>query len=467
MVRIPLLNCTASDSSGFYTFYLNLFSASGATIADNLTQVDVTGNAPAPGTSGLFVKNAVVDASAGTVQVPVVLGGPSGSAQAQAVTVNYKTVNGSAKSGTDFQATSGTLTFPAGETAQNISVPITARSAATRSFAVTLSAPSSNATIASGTGTVTIESNKGAAVTSPAISAPPNVVVGAADGYVDLPVTLNVPGINPVTVNYDTSNGSGLTNTACSGNSIYQGIGTVPVTFLPGVTTQVVRVPLLNCTASDSSGFYTFYLNLFSASGATIVDNLTQVDVTGNAPAPATSGLFVKNAVVDASAGTVQVPVVLGGPSGSAQGQPVTVNYTTVDGSATAGTDFSADHGTLTFPAGETAQNISVPITARSAATRSFAVTLSAPSSNATIATWHRHGHHREQQRRRRDEPCHLGSAQRGGRCGGRLRRSAGHIERAGDQPGHGQLRHLQRQRTHQHRLLGQLHLSGNRHRSR
>ena len=145
-------------------------------------------------------------------------------------------------------------------------------------------------------------------MTSPAISAPPNVVVGAADGYVDLPVTLNVPGINPVTVNYNTSNGSGLSNTVCSGNSTYQGFGTVPVTFLPGVTTQVVRIPLLNCTASDSSGFYTFYLNLFSASGATIADNLTQVDVTGNAPAAATSGLFVKNAVVDASAGTVQVP---------------------------------------------------------------------------------------------------------------------------------------------------------------
>ena len=194
MVRIPLLNCTASDSSGFYTFYLNLFSASGATIADNLTQVDVTGNAPAPGTSGLFVKNAVVDASAGTVQVPVVLGGPSGSAQAQPVTVNYTTVDASAIAGTDYSLTHGTLTFPAGATAENISVPITARSAATRSFAVTLSAPSSNATISTGTGTVTIESNKGAAVTSPAISAPPNVVVGAADGYVDLPVTLNVPG---------------------------------------------------------------------------------------------------------------------------------------------------------------------------------------------------------------------------------------------------------------------------------
>ena len=40
------------------------------------------------------------------------------------MTVNYTTVNGSAKSSTDYKATSGTLTFPAGETALNISVPI-------------------------------------------------------------------------------------------------------------------------------------------------------------------------------------------------------------------------------------------------------------------------------------------------------------------------------------------------------
>ncbi len=357
VVRIPLLNCTASDSSGFYTFYLNLFSASGATIADNLTQVDVTGNAPAAGTSGLFVKNAVVDASAGTVQVPVLLGGPSGSAQAQPVTVNYTTVNGSAKSGTDFKATSGTLTFPAGETAKTISVPITERSAATRSFAVTLSSPSSNATIASGTGTVTIEANNGAPVTSPAISAAPNVVVGAADGYVDLPVTLNVPGINPVTVNYNTSNGSGLSNTVCSGNSTYQGFGTVPVTFLPGVTTQVVRIPLLNCTATQN---LTFTLNLFSASHGTIANATTMVTVgdfptiTTFTPATGPVGTTVKisgsnlenatNVKFNGKAATIKrdsankVKVVV--PAGATTG-PITI--TTPVGSVTSSLNFTVN----------------------------------------------------------------------------------------------------------------------------
>ena len=387
VVRVPLLNCGASLSSGFYTFYLNLSSPSGASMVDGSTQVDVTGNAPGGSTSALFVKNAVVDASVGTLEVPVVLGGPSGSAQGLPVTVNYTTANGSAKAGTDYTAESGTLTFPAGETAQNIAVPITDRNAATRSFSVVLSSPSSNATIATGTGTVTIEANNGSAVTTPGISAPPNVVVGAADGYIDLPVTLSAPGINTTTVKFTTQDGSGQGEyTACEYSAIEQGqSGTL--TFTPGVTTQVVRVPLLNCGASLSSGFYTFYLNLSSPSGASMVDGSTQVDVTGNAPGGSTSALFVKNAVVDASVGTLEVPVVLGGPSGSAQGLPVTVNYTTANGSAKAGTDYTAESGTLTFPAGETAQNIAVPITDRNAATRSFSVVLSSPSSNATIAT--------------------------------------------------------------------------------
>ena len=388
-VTINLLNCSIS-TSGFFTFYLNLTNPSGATIVNPTTQIDVTGNAPASGanTSGLFVKSAVVDASVGTVQVPVLLGGPSGSAQAQPVTVNYTTVDGSAVAGTDYTHESGTLTFPAGQTAQNISVPITDRTAGTRSFSVTLSSPTPNATIATGTGTVTIESNSGSAATFPTISAPPNVVVGELDGYVELPVTLATPGSSTVTVNYAMSNGSGTSGTGCSYNNIYQGQGPATLTFLPGETTQVVRVPLLSCSIS-TSGFFTFYLNLTNPSGATIVNPTTQIDVTGNAPASGanTSGLFVKSAVVDASVGTVQVPVLLGGPSGSAQAQPVTVNYTTVDGSAVAGTDYTHESGTLTFPAGQTAQNISVPITDRTAGTRSFSVTLSSPTPNATIAT--------------------------------------------------------------------------------
>ncbi len=65
---------------------------------------------------------------------------------------------------------------------------------------------------------------------------------------------------------------------------------------------------------------------------------------------------------MDASAGTVQVPVLLGGPLGANPGVPVTVPYTTADGSAEAGTDYTAVSGTLTFPPGATLQTVRIPI---------------------------------------------------------------------------------------------------------
>ena len=146
----------------------------------------------------------MVDNSAGTINVPVLLGGPSGAASGSPVSVPYTTHNGSAAAGTDYTSTSGTLVFPAGETAENITVPILHRSgpAQARSFSVTLGTPT-HATVADGTGVVTIEASGATPVSSPGILAPPDVIVGASDGYIDLPVTLTAPGTSPVTVYYD------------------------------------------------------------------------------------------------------------------------------------------------------------------------------------------------------------------------------------------------------------------------
>jgi hypothetical protein len=289
-VTVHLLNCVKSLTTGFYTFYLNLAgNSSGSTINRSKTQIDVTGDASAASTPGLYAIGAKVDNTAGTVNVPVVLGGPSGAASASAVSVSYTTKNGSAVSGTDYTTTSGTLTFPPGETAQNITVPIVDRSgsAPARSFSVTLSTPT-NATIAYGTGVVTIGASGASAVSTPGISTSPDVVVGETDGYVDLPVTLNAPGVNIVTVNYTTADGSGSggSTTCAFASSVYQA-ETGTLTFTPGVTTQVVRVPILNCAQATS---HTFLLNLAGNSAdSTITDASTTVTVDGATPPTITS----------------------------------------------------------------------------------------------------------------------------------------------------------------------------------
>jgi Ca2+-binding RTX toxin-like protein len=73
------------------------------------------------------------------------------------VTVSYKTVNGTAKSPSDYTATSGKLTFAAGETSKTILVPIVDDKIAEASeqFRVTLSS-AKNATLATGKSTAKV-----------------------------------------------------------------------------------------------------------------------------------------------------------------------------------------------------------------------------------------------------------------------------------------------------------------------
>jgi hypothetical protein len=67
--------------------------------------------------------------------------------------------------------------------------------------------------------------------------------------------------------------------------------------------------------------------------------------------------------------------------------EPITVAYATADGSATAGTDYQAASGTLTFAPGETSKTITVPVVGDRLPepNETFVVNLSAPT-NAHIA---------------------------------------------------------------------------------
>jgi len=115
-------------------------------------------------------------------------------------------------------------------------------------------------------------------VTAPGILAPADVVVGAADGYIDLPVTLTAPGVNPVTVQYSTYSGTTSSRTACSGTA-YGFVGEAgTLAFQPGVTTQTIRVPLLNCGQTVNG---TFSLNLSgNSSDSTIARAQTTITET-------------------------------------------------------------------------------------------------------------------------------------------------------------------------------------------
>ncbi|SMH44561.1 cellulase family glycosylhydrolase [Azospirillum agricola] len=96
------------------------------------------------------------------------------SAATQAVTVDYATVDGTAKAGSDYTATSGKLTFAAGEISKTVTVKVLSDSVTegNETFSLKLS-NSTQATIADGTGLGTIvdAAAKAAAASAPAAEA--------------------------------------------------------------------------------------------------------------------------------------------------------------------------------------------------------------------------------------------------------------------------------------------------------
>jgi chitinase len=245
--------------------------------------------------------------------------------------VHYATANGSATAGTDYAATSGTLTFGPGQTAKNVVVPIIDRSGAalSRNFSVSLSSPT-NAVITNGTGVVTIGASGQTPVSSPGISAPANTVVGEADGYIDLPVTLSAPGTSTVTVHYATPGGGGC-------NNLFQGqSGTL--TFVPGVTLQSVRVPLNNCDL-PAGGSFTFTLS--AATNGTISNAVTSVTIDGpptiSSFSPA-SGPVGTTVTIDGTNLEGAISVTFNGESAAISADTAASLKVTVPAKATSGT---------------------------------------------------------------------------------------------------------------------------------
>jgi hypothetical protein len=209
---------------------------------------------------------------------------------------------------------------------------------------------------------------------------PPTINAGDASiaegnsGTTDLlmPVTLSAAAAGPVTVNFATANG-----TATAGSDYTATSGTL--TFAPGTTTRNVTVSITGDTAIEADE--TFFVNLSGAVGGTIGDNQGLGTITNDDFAAISVG---DASVVEGNTGTVDLlaPVTLSQPSPS----QVTVAFATADDTATAGSDYTATSGVLTFAPGTTALNVTVSVIGDTTveANETFFVNLSAPT-NATI----------------------------------------------------------------------------------
>src|SRR5262249_44553285 len=151
-----------------------------------------------------------------------------------------------------------------------------------------------------------------------------------------------------VTVHYATANG-----TATAGSDYQALSGTL--SFAPGERSKSVLVPVTGDTAIEADE--TFTVTLSGATNAPIV-RATGVGTIRNDDFPALA--ISDAAVTEGNAGTTSAvfTVTLSAPSP----QTVSVSYTTVNGTATAGSDYAATTGNLVFAPGTKSRTVSVAV---------------------------------------------------------------------------------------------------------
>jgi Calx-beta domain/FG-GAP-like repeat len=172
------------------------------------------------------------------------------------VTVTFATADGTATAGSDYQATSGTLTFAPGETEKTITVPVNGDrlGEANEQFSLLLASPGSNQVVAMASATIVDD--------EPRISIGDVAQVEGKRGQTTLftfTVTLSAPYDQAVTMSFGTVDG-----TAKTGNSDYIArAGTL--TFAPGETTKTITIEVKGDNRREAMEH--FYLDLFGNSG--------------------------------------------------------------------------------------------------------------------------------------------------------------------------------------------------------
>lgn len=351
------------------TFTVALSNPVNVTIADGSGQGTITDDDLEPSVSIDDVNVTEGDAAGASATFTLTLSAASG----RSVTVDYTTADGTAVSGSDYTATFGSVTFPAGTSVQTVIVPVTGDTLdeANETFFVDLSNPV-NVTLGDGQGLGTISDDD----LAPVLSIDDVAVTEGNAGTVDATFTVSLAAPSGLTVAVDWATADG---TAVAQGDYASGSGTL--TFAPGVTTQTLVVTVNGDTLNEIAE--TFTVNLSSATNAGVADGQGVGTITDDDALPALSINDVT--VLEGDAGTTDV--VFDVTLSAASGRTVSVDYASADGSAVAPGDYSAGAGTLTFTPGVTSQSITITINGDLAdeANETFDVTLTNPA-NATIA---------------------------------------------------------------------------------
>jgi probable HAF family extracellular repeat protein len=299
-----------------------------------------------------------------------------------AVSVNYATSDGTATAaGSDYQATSGTLSFAQGETSKTFDVNVNNDSVfeANETVNLTLSNPQGGATLGTpNTAVLTLNDNDAA----PSFSIGDVTQAEGNAGATSFTFTVTKTGATelPASVQFNTADG---TATTADGDYVSNS-GTL--NFAANEPTKQVVVNVNGDSKVESDE--TFTVTLSNPTNATIGDNQATGTITNDDAAPVPGTLQFSGATYSVleGVGTATITVTRANGSDGA----VSVNYATSGGgTATAGIDYTATSGTLNFANGETTKTFSVNINddTTNEPDETVNLTLSNPQGGATLGT--------------------------------------------------------------------------------
>lgn len=259
-----------------------------------------------------------------------------------ALTVLYATSNGTAAPGADYSAAQGSVTFADGETTKNIVIQLNNDSIDEFSETVLLTLSDFNATGESA------GSLSAAILTLTDDDPPPSISINDAtvvEGNSGTPqrsftLTLSAVSGKPITVNLTASAG---TATATIDYSPLLGAAGIPA----GVTSQQIFFSVHGDTEHEDDETFTVSLSNPS-DGVTIDRGTATITIQNDDPIPGVSINDVTLAETNSGTRSFVFTVRLSNTSS----KQISVQFSTADSSAQAGTDYAGTSGTLTFAPG-------------------------------------------------------------------------------------------------------------------
>ncbi|WP_193569249.1 putative Ig domain-containing protein [Xanthomonas phaseoli] len=288
-------------------------------------------------------------------------------------TVNL-TRSGTATSGTDYATINSPLVIAAGQTSGTITVNPTPDTTVEPDETVVISLNAgSGYTVGSpnsATGTILNDDLPGLSINDVSVNEG-----NAGTTNATFTVSLSAPaGAGGVSFDLATADGTATAGVDYAASSLTR---TIPA----GSSSATFTVLVNGDTLAEPDE--TFFVNVSNVTGATVSDGQGLGTIVNDDAQPALSIDDVS--VNEGSSGTTTATFTVS--LSAASGQTVTVNYATADGTATAGSDYVARSGTLSFAPGVTAQGVAVTVNGDTAVepNETFSVGLSG-ASNATIA---------------------------------------------------------------------------------